>query len=60
MKKKTVKDIMAPLSEYGTISMEATLYEAAMTLEPAQQEFNGDHVHHRLHVLWESSVSWMC
>ena len=47
MKKKTVKDIMAPLSEYGTISMEATLYEAAMTLESAQQECNGDHVHHR-------------
>jgi CBS domain-containing protein len=48
MKTKTVKDIMTPLSEYGTISMEATLYEAAMALKSAQQEFNGDHVHHRL------------
>jgi CBS domain-containing protein len=48
MKTKTVKDIMTPLSEYGTISVEATLYEAAMALETAQQEFNGDHVRHRL------------
>jgi CBS domain-containing protein len=48
MKMKTVKDIMTPLSEYGTISVEATLYEAAMALETAQLEFNGDHVHHRL------------
>lgn len=45
---KTVKDIMTPLSEYGTISVEATLYEAAMALKTAQLEFNGDHVHHRL------------
>jgi hypothetical protein len=48
MKTKTVKDIMTPLSEYGTISTEATLYEAAMALSEAQQEFNGDHVYHRL------------
>jgi CBS-domain-containing membrane protein len=48
MKMKIVKDIMTPLSEYGTISVEATLYEAAMALTTAQKEFNGDHVHHRL------------
>jgi CBS domain-containing protein len=55
MKMKTVKDIMTPLSEYRTISMEATLYEAAMALKAAQQEFNGDHVHHRLLLIVDES-----
>jgi CBS domain-containing protein len=55
MEKKTVKDIMTPLSEYGTISMEATLYEAAMALKTAQQEYNGDHVLHRLLLIVDES-----
>ncbi len=48
MQIKTVKDIMTPLSEYGTISAEATLYEAAMALEKAQDEFDQDRGRHRL------------
>ena len=48
MKRKTVKDLMIPLSEYGTLSEEATLYEAAMALEKAQQEFEQDRGRHRL------------
>jgi len=48
MKTKTVKDIMTPLSEYGTISAEATLYEAAVALDKAQQEFERDRNRHRL------------
>ena len=48
MKMKTVKDIMTPLSEYGTISAEATLYEAAVALDKARQEFEQDCSRHRL------------
>jgi CBS domain-containing protein len=55
MEKKTVKDIMTPLSEYGTISVEATLYEAAMALKTTQQEYNGDHVLHRLLLIVDES-----
>jgi CBS domain-containing protein len=55
MKTKTVKDIMTPLSEYGTISVEATLYEAAMALQTAQQELNGGHVRHRLLLIVDES-----
>ena len=48
MHTKTVKDIMSPLSEYGTISAEATLYEAAMALAKAQDEVDQDRSRHRL------------
>lgn len=48
MKTKTVKDIMTPLSEYGTISMEATLYEAAMALDEAQKEYDQNLRQHRV------------
>jgi CBS domain-containing protein len=48
MQTKTVKDIMTPLSEYATISEGATLFEAAMALEEAQQEFEQDRSQHRL------------
>ena len=48
MQPKTVKDMMTPLSEYGTISAEATLYEAAVALNRAQQEFEQDRSRHRL------------
>jgi CBS-domain-containing membrane protein len=48
MKDKTVKDIMTPLSEYETISVEATLYEAALALAEAQKDFEQDRRRHRL------------
>jgi CBS domain-containing protein len=48
MKTRIVRDIMTPLSEYGTISAEATLYEAAVALDKAQQEFEQDRSRHRL------------
>jgi CBS domain-containing protein len=51
MKTKTVKDIMTPLSEYESISAEATLYEAAMALDKSQQEFNQDRRGHRLRLI---------
>jgi hypothetical protein len=36
----TVKDLMVPLSEYATVSEDASLYEAVVSLEKAQEEFS--------------------
>jgi CBS domain-containing protein len=36
----TVKDLMVPLAEYATVSEEATLYDAIIALEKAQEEFD--------------------
>ncbi len=38
METPTVKDLMVPLADYGTISEDATLYEAVIALEKAQKE----------------------
>lgn len=48
MRKKTVKDIMVSLSEFGTIGMEADLYEAAIALEKAQKEYEQGISRHRI------------
>jgi hypothetical protein len=42
-----VKDIMVPLNEYATVNEEATLYEALLALEDAQQRFAQDRYKHR-------------
>ena len=47
MKKKAVRDLMVPLSEYATVSEDATLYEAVNALEKAQKEFNETRYQHR-------------
>ncbi len=36
----TVKDLMVPLAEYATVSEKATLYDAIVALEKAQEEFD--------------------
>jgi hypothetical protein len=41
----TVKDLMVPLSEYATVPVGSTLYEAVLALEKAQEEF--DHIKYR-------------
>ncbi len=38
MKAKIIKDLMVPLSEYVTVSKDATLFEAVLALEQAQAE----------------------
>jgi len=38
LKTKTVSELMVPLSEYATVSEEATLYDAILALEKAQEE----------------------
>ena len=47
MKKYSVKDLMVPLSEYATVTEEATLYEAVMALEEAQENFEDKHARYR-------------
>jgi len=43
----TVKDLMVPLLEYATVSEGATLYDAVMALEKAQEEFDHNKYQHR-------------
>ena len=43
MKSYLVKDLMVPLSEYATVSEDATLYEAVLSLEEAQEKFEDKH-----------------
>ena len=40
MQTTRVKDLMVPISQYATVSEDATLYEAFMALEKVQQEFD--------------------
>ncbi len=43
MKSYLVKDLMVPLSEYATVTEDATLYEAVLSLERAQEKFEDKH-----------------
>ena len=47
MKSMKVKDLMVPLDEYATVSEEATLYEAVLALEEAQEKFDSLPYRHR-------------
>lgn len=42
-----VKELMIPLSEYATVTAEATLYEAVSALEQAQADFDSTRYRHR-------------
>lgn len=47
MKRYSAKDLMVPLSEYATVPMGATLHEAVLALEKAQEEFTDNRYSHR-------------
>lgn len=47
MKSYTVKELMVPLSEYATVDEDASLYEAVLSLEKAQKEFDQSRYRHR-------------
>ena len=47
MKSYIVKDLMVPLSEYATVSEDATLYDAILALEKAQESFEDRHTRYR-------------
>ena len=47
MKNYTVRELMIPLSEYATVGVGATLYEAVLALEEAQLDFDLTRYRHR-------------
>lgn len=47
MKEYSIRDLMVPLAEYATVSETATLYEAVLALEKAQEEFDHSRYRHR-------------
>jgi CBS domain-containing protein len=47
MKNFLVRDLMVPLSEYAVIDETATIFEAVMALEKAQEEFDQKRYRHR-------------
>lgn len=47
MKSYKIKDLMVPLSEYATISEGATILDAVVALEKAQEEFDATRYRHR-------------
>jgi len=47
MKTITVRNLMVPLSEYAVVSKEATLHEAVIALEKAQETFDKTRYRHR-------------
>ena len=53
MKKKMVKDLMVPLSEYATVSEEASLYDAILALEKAQAAFDQNRYRHRAVLVYD-------
>ena len=55
MKTVSVKDIMTPLSDYGTISMDATLFEAAVALNESQKAFEENFRQHRTLLISDES-----
>ena len=44
---QTVKDLMVPISEYATVNIEATLYEAVLALESEQEKYDKTKFQHR-------------
>lgn len=55
MKSFTVSDLMIPLSEYATVSEDATLYEAILALEKAQEEFDQTRYRHRAILVFDKN-----
>lgn len=55
MKFHSIKDIMVPLEKYATVPETATLYEAVMALEKAQQEFDLTRYRHRAVLVYDKN-----
>ena len=47
MKTNKIEDLMVPLSEYATVTVGATLFDAVSALEKAQMEFDQTKYRHR-------------
>lgn len=55
MENYTVKKLMIPLSEYATVTMEATLWDAVSALEKAQIDFDHTKYRHRAILVLDKS-----
>jgi len=55
MKTYIVKDLMVPLSEYATVSDDATLSDAILALEKAQAEFDQTRYRHRAVLIYDKN-----
>jgi hypothetical protein len=53
LKTKLVKDLMVPLSEYATVSQEATLGEAVAALKQAQADYDQTKYRHRAILVYD-------
>lgn len=53
MRKKLVKELMVTLAEYATVSEEATLFEAVIALEKAQEKFDQSRYPHRAVLIYD-------
>ena len=54
MKTKLAKDLMVPLSEYATVSEDATLSEAVAALKQAQEDFDQAKYRHRAILIFDA------
>lgn len=50
-----VKDAMVPLANYATVSQDATLYEAVVALEKAQETFSKTEYRHRAILVFDDA-----
>jgi len=55
MKTISVKDVMVPISDYATVSQEATLYDAVLALEKAQGKFDQNRYRHRAILVYDEN-----
>ena len=55
MKSFLVKDLMVPLSEYATVPLGSTLFEAVLALEKAREEFAHKRYNHRAVLVLDST-----
>jgi len=55
MKTITVKELMIPLAEYAIVPEDATLYEAILALEKAQQDFDQTRYRHRAVLVYDKN-----
>ena len=55
MKTIPIKDIMVPIGEYATVSQDATLYEAFLALEEAQEKQGAERYKHRAVLVFDDN-----
>lgn len=55
MKSRTVREVMVPLAKYATVPETATMFEAVMALEKAQQAFDQTRYRHRAVLVYDKN-----